>query len=117
MNLAWGAVEAGGGALSMGLAPCGGWGRARGDVSGVRWSAWPRLATCFAASAVRAAETAEHDTSTEGEGWRSPTLWVSIVVIVSAAMGMAISKMYRERVIPMCLKFPIGQQVHSLVPV
>ena len=91
--------------------------RARGGVSGVWWSGWLRLATCLAASAVRAAETAEHDTSTEGAGWRSPTLWVSIVVIVSAGMGMAISKVYRERVIPVCLKFPIGQQVHSLVPV
>jgi hypothetical protein len=91
-------------------------GRARGGVSGVRWSGWLRLATCLAASA-QAAETAEHDTSTEGEGWRSPTLWVSIVVIISAGMGMAISKVYRERVIPMCLKFPIGQQVHSFVPV
>ena len=52
-----------------------------------------------------------------GDGWRSPTLWVSLVVIVSAGMGMAISKVYRERVIPMCLKFPIGQQVHSIVPI
>ena len=65
----------------------------------------------------------EHDVSTEGAGWRSPTLWGSLVIIISAAMGMALSKVYRERMIPVCLKFPIGQRSdytrtphHTLIP-
>ena len=90
--------------------------REREGQRGVRWGGWLRLAAGLATSAS-AAETAEHDTSTEGGGWRSPTLWVSMIVIISLGMGMLISKLYRERVIPMCLKFPLGQQVHSLVPV
>jgi hypothetical protein len=82
----------------------------------------PRLlrGLCVAAAAVdvaRAAETPEHDTSTEGAGWRSPTRWGSLVIIISLGMGMAIAKVYRERVIPVCLKFPVGQRVHGLVPV
>lgn len=89
-------------------------------ASGVRWStySWLQLAVGLTANrlSAHAAET-EHDISTEGDGWRSPTLWGSMVVIISLGMGMAISKVYRERVIPVCLKFPIGQRVHSLVPV
>jgi len=43
---------------------------------------------------ARADETVEHDLSTEGAGWRSPTLWGSLVIIISGVMGMALSKVY-----------------------
>ena len=98
-----------------------------------RQPALAALAWAWAAGTARVAEAVEtgepgeggeaveepvvHDVSTEGEGWRSPTLWLTIVFIVSIGFGFVLSAGYRKHAVPACLKTPIGKQIYSIVPI
>jgi hypothetical protein len=58
-----------------------------------------------------------HDASSEGAGWRSPTLWGVVVIAIAVGLSTAGAIMYRSKVVPMCFKFPLGRRIHSTFPI
>ena len=53
----------------------------------------------------------------KGSTWRTPDLWVMVIIVISTAFGVFFAKMYREKLIPVLMKSTLGRKLYSIIPI